>query len=121
MRFPSKSISGFVLMLAGAMGFGSLYSALLNTIGLEIQGIFFVLVLMPVIFMYVGYYGYNHLAYGTGSQRTAMILAIIAAILATLSMASGKADQQRWFALHEILNLVSAWVLAITLVIESRK
>ena len=121
MRFPTKSISAFVLMLAGSMGFGSLYSALLNTVGVEILGIFYVLVLMPVIFIFVGFYGYNYLAYGKGSHRVALILAIIAALLAAASMLSGKAEQQKFFALHEILNLVSAWALAITLFMDMRK
>ncbi len=121
MKLPIKSIPSFMLMLAGAMGFGSLYSALFNTVGREIIPIFFVLILMPILFMYAGFYSYNFLAYEKGGKVKAFIMVFICALLATASMIGGKSDVQIWFAFHEILNLTSAWLATIILGISFRK
>ena len=109
MKFNKYNIWSFLLLLAGSMGFGSLYSALFNTVGREILPIFFALIVMPLVFMYAGFYSYNFLTFQKGKKTTAFVLILIAALLATAGIIGGKSDQQIFFSFHEILNLVSAW------------
>ena len=121
MNFSCKSVPSFVLLIAGSMGFGSLYSALLNTVGREIIPVFFVLMLLPMLLMFAGFYSYNYIAYGKGKKWVAFVLVLLAALAATGSMAGGKADSQVWFALHEVLNVLAAWGATVVMALSFKK
>jgi ABC-type transport system involved in cytochrome c biogenesis permease subunit len=116
LNFPA-----FILMLAGAMAFGSLYSALLNKVGkdIEISGVLICLVML--IFIYAGYYSYNYLTFNKGNKIIALVMVVAVAALCILSFIGGKSSDQKWFALHEILNLVSSIVLVFIFIKEMMK
>ena len=120
-KLSLKNFSAFVLMLSGAMAFGSLYTALLNKVGKDLTVMNMIICALMLVFIFVGAYCYRYLSFGKGNKIVALILVSIVAILNILSMSGGYSSDQKWFAAHEILNLVSSIVLVIIFIMEMMK
>jgi hypothetical protein len=103
-------------MLSGAMAFGSLYSGYLNHPDIPIETGFIALTLSTLLYIFTGYYSFNYLAFAKGKLNIALVLNFVLLLLTSMAFSQGyNTSTQKWFSMHEVLNLILPMILTIQL------
>ncbi|MCX8020158.1 MAG: hypothetical protein N2747_06660 [Chitinophagaceae bacterium] len=107
-------IPAFLLMLSGAMAFGSMYSMYLNNPKIKRSAVNITLTLLMCLFVFCGFYSYQLITFGKGSRLIAFTFNALLFVLTAFSFLKGyDKENQRWFSLHEILNLLLTFILTL--------
>ncbi|MDW8274725.1 MAG: hypothetical protein RMJ53_10895, partial [Chitinophagales bacterium] len=113
-----KNIAAFLLIITGSMALGSMYSGYINNPAIPVTSDNVILTLMMGLFIFSGYYSYNYLTNGKGKILIALFLNLFLFLLTTFAFTQGYNIQtQKWFSVHEILNLILTLVLTIQLIV----
>ncbi len=102
------------------MGVGAFLN-LFSTVGNPITGGGVAFMLILAVYGYIGFYTYNYLAYGTGNVKVAFGMAAITSVFGIVMLIGGWSDDQKFFALYELINYIAPLFITIALLPEIRK
>ncbi|MCS6934544.1 MAG: hypothetical protein NZM35_05265 [Chitinophagales bacterium] len=118
MPLSFRNIFAFLLLITGSMALGSMYSGYINHPQVPVTAENAVLTLMMTLFIFSGFYTYNFLTRGKGRWIIALALNVLLFVLTALSFTQGyNTATQRWFSVHEVLNLMLTFILSVQLIL----
>ncbi|MCS6929175.1 MAG: hypothetical protein NZM43_06725 [Saprospiraceae bacterium] len=116
MKLTTRNIAAFLLIITGSMALGSMYSGYINHPAIAVTPENVILTLMMILFIFSGFYSYNYLTLGQGNLNLALGLNVLLFLLTAFAFTQGyNPNTQKWFSVHEVLNLILTLILSIQL------